>query len=200
VQQNNKRGMTFAAALRSFLRQDPDVIMVGEIRDLETAEIAVKAAQTGHMVLSTLHTNDAPQTVSRLMNMGIAPYNIISSVTLVIAQRLARRLHDCKRRIELPKPALLAEGFTEADIAAGINLYEAVGCDECNEGYKGRTGIYQVMPLTEEIQAIILQGGNAMQIADAAERSGINDLRKSALLKARNGVTSLAEINRVTKD
>jgi len=174
--------------------------MVGEIRDLETAEIAVKAAQTGHMVLSTLHTNDAPQTVSRLMNMGIAPYNIISSVTLVIAQRLARRLHDCKRRIELPKPALLAEGFTEADIAAGINLYEAVGCDECNEGYKGRTGIYQVMPLTEEIQAIILQGGNAMQIAEAAERSGINDLRKSALLKARNGVTSLAEINRVTKD
>lgn len=200
VQQNNKRGMTFAAALRSFLRQDPDVIMVGEIRDLETAEIAVKAAQTGHMVLSTLHTNDAPQTVSRLMNMGIAPYNIISSVTLVIAQRLARRLHECKRRIELPKPALLAEGFTEADIAAGVSLYEAVGCDECNEGYKGRTGIYQVMPLTEEIQSIILQGGNAMQIADAALRSGINDLRKSALLKARNGITSLAEINRVTKD
>jgi type IV pilus assembly protein PilB len=200
VQQNNKRGMTFAAALRSFLRQDPDVIMVGEIRDLETAEIAVKAAQTGHMVLSTLHTNDAPQTVSRLMNMGIAPYNIISSVTLVIAQRLARRLHDCKKPIQLPKAALLAEGFSEADIDAGITLYEAVGCDECNEGYKGRTGIYQVMPLTEEIQAIILQGGNAMQIAEAAERSGINDLRKSALLKARNGVTSLAEINRVTKD
>jgi type IV pilus assembly protein PilB len=200
VQQNNKRGMTFAAALRSFLRQDPDVIMVGEIRDLETAEIAVKAAQTGHMVLSTLHTNDAPQTVSRMMNMGIAPYNIISSVTLVIAQRLARRLHDCKKPISLPKPALLAEGFTEADIEAGMTLYEAVGCDECNEGYKGRTGIYQVMPLTEEIQAIILQGGNAMQIADAAARSGINDLRKSALLKARNGVTSLAEINRVTKD
>jgi type IV pilus assembly protein PilB len=200
VQQNNKRGMTFAAALRSFLRQDPDVIMVGEIRDLETAEIAVKAAQTGHMVLSTLHTNDAPQTVSRLMNMGIAPYNIISSVTLVIAQRLARRLHDCKKPISLPKPALLAEGFSEADIDAGFTLYEAVGCDECNEGYKGRTGIYQVMPLTEEIQAIILQGGNAMQIAEAAERSGINDLRKSALLKARNGVTSLAEINRVTKD
>ncbi|MCG6118817.1 MAG: type IV-A pilus assembly ATPase PilB [Aquimonas sp.] len=200
VQQNNKRGMTFAAALRSFLRQDPDVIMVGEIRDLETAEIAVKAAQTGHMVLSTLHTNDAPQTVSRLMNMGIAPYNIISSVTLVIAQRLARRLHDCKRRIELPKPALLAEGFSEEDIAAGINLYEAVGCDDCNDGYKGRTGIYQVMPLTDEIQTIILQGGNAMQIAEASLRSGIRDLRLSALLKARNGVTSLAEINRVTKD
>ncbi|WP_395788416.1 type IV-A pilus assembly ATPase PilB [Aquimonas sp.] len=200
VQQNNKRGMTFAAALRSFLRQDPDVIMVGEIRDLETAEIAVKAAQTGHMVLSTLHTNDAPQTVSRLMNMGIAPYNIISSVSLVIAQRLARRLHDCKKPINLPKPALLAEGFSEAEIDAGITLYEAVGCDECNEGYKGRTGIYQVMPLTEEIQAIILQGGNAMQIAAAALASGIPDLRKSALKKARNGVTSLAEINRVTKD
>ena len=200
VQQNNKRGMTFAAALRSFLRQDPDVIMVGEIRDLETAEIAIKAAQTGHMVLSTLHTNDAPQTVSRLMNMGIAPYNIISSVSLVIAQRLARRLHSCKKPMTLPAPALLAEGFTQAEIDAGITLFEAVGCDECNEGYKGRTGIYQVMPLTEEIQTIVLQGGNAMQIADAATRSGIHDLRKSALLKARNGVTSLAEINRVTKD
>jgi type IV pilus assembly protein PilB len=200
VQQNQKRGMTFAAALRSFLRQDPDVIMVGEIRDLETAEIAVKAAQTGHMVLSTLHTNDAPQTIARLMNMGIAPFNIISSVTLVIAQRLARKLHDCKKPTSLPKHALLAEGFEEADVDAGITLYEAVGCDECNEGYKGRTGIYQVMPMTEEIQAIVLEGGNAMKIAQAAERSGINDLRKSALLKARNGITSLAEINRVTKD
>jgi len=200
VQQNQKRGMTFAAALRSFLRQDPDVIMVGEIRDLETAEIAVKAAQTGHMVLSTLHTNDAPQTIARLMNMGIAPFNIISSVTLVIAQRLARRLHDCKRPHNLPKPALLAEGWTEAEIDAGLQLYEAVGCDECNEGYKGRTGIYQVMPMTEEIQKIVLEGGSAIKIAEAANRSGINDLRKSALLKAKNGVTSLAEINRVTKD
>ena len=200
VQQNQKRGMTFAAALRSFLRQDPDVIMVGEIRDLETAEIAVKAAQTGHMVLSTLHTNDAPQTVARLMNMGIAPYNIISSVTLVIAQRLARRLHDCKRPVHLPEHALLAEGFTQADIEAGITLFEPVGCPDCTEGYKGRTGIYQVMPMTEEIQAIILEGGNAMQIAEAAQRSGIRDLRQSALMKARNGVTSLAEINRVTKD
>jgi type IV pilus assembly protein PilB len=200
VQQNQKRGMTFAAALRSFLRQDPDVIMVGEIRDLETAEIAVKAAQTGHMVLSTLHTNDAPQTIARLMNMGIAPFNIISSVTLVIAQRLARRLHECKRPHNLPKPALLAEGFTEAEIDAGLQLYEAVGCDECNEGYKGRTGIYQVMPMTDEIQKIVLEGGSAIKIAEAAARSGINDLRKSALLKARNGVTSLAEINRVTKD
>ena len=200
VQQNTKRGMTFAAALRSFLRQDPDIIMVGEIRDLETAEIAVKAAQTGHMVLSTLHTNDAPQTVARLMNMGIAPYNIISSVTLVIAQRLARRLHDCKRAVHLPANALIAEGFAAEEIAQGITVYEAVGCPDCTEGYKGRTGIYQVMPMTEEIQSIILEGGNAMQIGEAARRSGIRDLRQSALLKVKNGVTSLAEINRVTKD
>jgi type IV pilus assembly protein PilB len=200
VQQNTKRGMTFAAALRSFLRQDPDVIMVGEIRDLETAEIAVKAAQTGHMVLSTLHTNDAPQTISRLMNMGIAPYNITSSVTLIIAQRLARRLHECKRPIQLPPAALLAEGFTQEEIDQGITIYEAVGCDSCNEGYKGRVGIYQVMPMVEDIQKIVLEGGNAMQIAEVAKKAGINDLRASALLKVRNGVTSLAEINRVTKD
>ena len=201
VQQNTKRGMTFAAALRSFLRQDPDIIMVGEIRDLETAEIAIKAAQTGHMVLSTLHTNDAPQTIARLMNMGIAPYNITSSVTLVIAQRLARRLcTKCKRPQELPANALLAEGFTQAEIDAGFTLYEAVGCDECTEGYKGRTGIYQVMPMSDEIQAIVLAGGNAIQIAEAAQKAGVRDLRQSALMKARNGVTSLAEINRVTKD
>ena len=200
VQMNVKKGMTFAVALRSFLRQDPDVIMVGEIRDLETAEIAVKAAQTGHLVLSTLHTNDAPQTISRLMNMGIAPYNITSSVTVVIAQRLARRLHDCKREVQLPAAALLAEGYSEEEIKAGMKIYEPVGCADCNDGYKGRVGIYQVMPMTEEIQKIILEGGNALQIAAAAARSGVNDLRKSALLKARNGVTSLAEINRVTKD
>ena len=201
VQQNAKRGMTFAAALRSFLRQDPDVIMVGEIRDLETAEIAVKAAQTGHMVLSTLHTNDAPQTISRLMNMGIAPYNITSSVSLVIAQRLARRLCPaCKRPTELPEHALLAEGFTSDEVHAGITLYEAVGCNECTGGYKGRTGIYEVMPMSEAIQAIVLQGGNAMQIGEVARTAGIRNLRQSALLKARNGITSLAEINRVTKD
>ncbi|AXA84645.1 type IV-A pilus assembly ATPase PilB [Lysobacter oculi] len=201
VQQNTKTGMTFAAALRSFLRQDPDVIMVGEIRDLETAEIGVKAAQTGHMVLSTLHTNDAPQTIARLMNMGIAPFNIISSVTLVIAQRLARRLcPSCKREAKLPEHALLAEGFTHEEIAAGLKVYEASGCSECTEGYKGRTGIYQVMPMTEEIQAIVLEGGNAMQIAAAAQRSGVNDLRQSAMLKVKQGVTSLTEINRVTKD
>ena len=200
VQVNLKKGMTFAVALRSFLRQDPDVIMVGEIRDLETAEIAIKAAQTGHMVLSTVHTNDAPQTVARLMNMGIAPYNITSSVTLVIAQRLARRLHDCKRELQLPESALRAEGFTAAEIQSGITLFEAVGCADCNDGYKGRLGIYQVMPMTEEIQKIVLEGGGAMKIAEAAQISGVRDLRKSALLKAKNGITSLAEINRVTKD
>ena len=200
VQQNQKRGMTFAAALRSFLRQDPDVVMVGEIRDLETAEIAIKAAQTGHMVLSTLHTNDAPQTIARLMNMGIAPYNITSSVTLIIAQRLARRLHTCKRPLELPAAALLAEGFTQADIDSGMHLQEAVGCSGCNEGYKGRMGIYQVMPITESIAKIILSGGSAIQIAAQARAEGIPDLRASALLKAKNGLTSLAEINRVTKD
>ncbi|GAB2625219.1 type IV-A pilus assembly ATPase PilB [Novilysobacter erysipheiresistens] len=201
VQMNLKRGMTFAAALRSFLRQDPDVIMVGEIRDLETAEIGIKAAQTGHMVLSTLHTNDAPQTIARLMNMGVAPFNITSSVTLVIAQRLARRLHSCKKEVHLPEHALLAEGFSAAEIAdPAFKLYEAVGCPDCTEGYKGRTGIYQVMPMSDEIQTIILAGGNAMQIAEAAQRAGVADLRQSALLKVRNGVTSLAEINRVTKD
>ncbi|WP_312785895.1 type IV-A pilus assembly ATPase PilB [Stenotrophomonas indicatrix] len=201
VQQNNKRGMTFAAALRSFLRQDPDIIMVGEIRDLETAEIAIKAAQTGHMVLSTLHTNDAPQTIARLMNMGIAPYNITSSVTLVIAQRLARRLcSNCKQPADLPAHALLAEGFTQAQLDAGIQLHEAVGCDECTGGYKGRTGLYQVMPMTDEIATIVLAGGNALQIAEAAQAIGVNDLRQSALKKAAAGVTSLAEINRVTKD
>ncbi len=199
VQQNQKRGMTFAAALRSFLRQDPDVIMVGEIRDLETAEIAVKAAQTGHMVLSTLHTNDAPQTISRLMNMGIAPFNITSSVTLVIAQRLARRLHDCKKPHMLPTAALLAEGFTAEEIPS-LQMFDAVGCSGCNEGYKGRVGVYQVMPLAEEIAKIILAGGNAIQIADAARNAGVRDLRASAVLKLKQGVTSLAEINRVTKD
>ena len=200
VQQNVKRGMTFAAALRSFLRQDPDVIMVGEIRDLETAEIAIKAAQTGHMVLSTLHTNDAPQTISRLMNMGIAPYNITSSVTLVIAQRLARRLHSCKKQMSLPPKTLLDAGFTQNDIDEGMTIYEAGGCAECNDGYKGRVGIYQVMPMVEDIQKIVLLGGNALQIAEVARNLGINDLRASALLKVKAGVTSLAEIDRVTKD
>ncbi len=200
VQQNVKRGMTFASALRSFLRQDPDVIMVGEIRDLETAEIAIKAAQTGHMVLSTLHTNDAAQTIARLMNMGIAPYNIISSVTLIIAQRLARRLHDCKKQMDLPPDVLLKAGFSQADIDEGLTIYEAGNCDGCNEGYKGRVGIYQVMPMLEDIQKIILQGGNAMQISEVARAAGVNDLRASALLKVKQGLTSLTEIDRVTKE
>ena len=200
VQQNVKRGMTFAAALRSFLRQDPDIIMVGEIRDLETAEIAVKAAQTGHMVLSTLHTNDAPQTIARLMNMGIAPYNITSSVSLVIAQRLVRRLHDCKRAAHLPEHALLAEGFTADEVHAGITVFEAVGCEDCTEGYKGRAGIYQVMPMNDEIQQMVLAGGNVQQITEASLRSGVRDLRRSALDKVKQGITSLIEINRVTKD
>jgi type IV pilus assembly protein PilB len=200
VQQNVKRGMTFAAALRSFLRQDPDIIMVGEIRDLETAEIAVKAAQTGHMVLSTLHTNDAPQTIARLMNMGIAPYNITSSVSLVIAQRLLRRLHECKRAAHLPEHALLAEGFTADEVHAGITVYEAVGCEDCTEGYKGRAGVYQVMPMNDEIQQIVLAGGNVQQITEASLRSGVRDLRRSALDKVKQGITSLIEINRVTKD
>ena len=199
VQQNTKKGMTFATALRSFLRQDPDIIMVGEIRDLETAEIAVKAAQTGHFVLSTLHTNDAPQTIARLMNMGIAPYNITSSVTLITAQRLARRLHECKKAVKLPRAALLAEGFSEDEIET-LTLYEPGGCSGCNEGYKGRVGIYQVMPMSEAIQKIVLEGGNAIQIAAESRRIGINDLRLSALKKVRDGLTSLAEINRVTKD
>ena len=201
VQMNVKRGMTFAAALRSFLRQDPDVIMVGEIRDLETAEIGIKAAQTGHMVLSTLHTNDAPQTIARLMNMGVAPFNITSSVTLVVAQRLARRLHSCKKPVELPEHALLTEGFTAEEIAdPEFKIYEPVGCDECTEGYKGRVGIYQVMPMSDEIQEIVLAGGNAMAIAEAAKKAGVRDLRQSALWKVKQGVTSLAEINRVTTD
>ncbi|HEU0278134.1 MAG TPA: type IV-A pilus assembly ATPase PilB [Rhodanobacteraceae bacterium] len=200
VQQNEKRGMTFAAALRSFLRQDPDVIMVGEIRDLETAEIAIKAAQTGHMVLSTVHTNDASQTITRLTNMGVATYNLTSSIALVIAQRLVRRLHDCKKPINLPRAALLAEGFTEADIDGGLTLYEAVGCSGCNDGYKGRTGIYEVMPMTEEIQRTILEGGSALQIAEVARRQGVRSLRESALMKVKQGITSLAEIDRVTKD
>lgn len=199
VQFNLKRGMTFSTALRSFLRQDPDVIMVGEIRDLETAEIAIKAAQTGHMVLSTLHTNDAPQTIARLMNMGIAPYNITSSVTLVIAQRLMRRLHDCKQPFTLPPAALLAEGFNTEEIAR-LELYDALGCPSCNDGYKGRVGVYQVMPITDSIARIILEGAGAIQIAVQAQADGISDLRQSALLKLKNGLSSLSEINRVTKD
>jgi type IV pilus assembly protein PilB len=195
-----KVGLTFADALRAFLRQDPDVIMVGEIRDLETAEIAIKAAQTGHLVLSTLHTNDAPQTLSRLMNMGVAPYNIASTVSLIIAQRLARRLcKNCKKPVNLPRETLIEEGFKPDEVGT-LKIYAPGGCDQCNEGYKGRVGIYQVMPLSEGMQRIILEGGNVMHLSKQAEKEGINDLRKSGLLKVKQGVTSLEEVNRVTKD
>jgi type IV pilus assembly protein PilB len=199
VNVNPKVGLTFASALRAFLRQDPDVIMVGEIRDLETAEIAIKAAQTGHLVLSTLHTNDAPKTLTRMVDMGVKPYAIASSVSLIIAQRLARRLCDqCKEPIDVPAEALRKEGFTQADVDAGIEVYHAKGCSHCTNGYKGRVGIYQVMPVTETIGRIIMEGGNAMQIADQSRKEGVPDLRMSGLKKVKDGVTSLEEINRVT--
>ena len=199
VNVNPKVGLTFAAALRAFLRQDPDVVMVGEVRDLETAEIAIKAAQTGHLVLSTLHTNDAPQTLTRLIDMGVKPYAIATSVNLIIAQRLARRLcSNCKALVDIPAEALKKEGFQDDDIAAGIKIYAPKGCQSCNEGYKGRVGIYQVMPITDEIGRIIMQGGNAIDISDAAKRAGIWDLRRSALEKVRQGMTSLEEVNSVT--
>ncbi|MFN2308142.1 MAG: type IV-A pilus assembly ATPase PilB [Gammaproteobacteria bacterium] len=200
---NPKAGFNFADALRAFLRQDPDIIMVGEIRDLETAEIAIKAAQTGHMVMSTLHTNDAPQTLARLANMGVPPYNIASAVNLIIAQRLARRLcNNCKKQVDVPAKALLAEGFTEEDVAAGMKLYahHPEGCDQCTGGYKGRVGIYQVMPISDEMSRIIMDGGNAIQLADQSREEGIADLRISGLRKVKQGVTSLEEVNRVTKD
>jgi len=199
VNVNNKVGLTFASALRAFLRQDPDVIMVGEIRDLETAEIAIKAAQTGHLVLSTLHTNDAPQTLTRLVDMGVKPYAIATSVSLIIAQRLARKLcSNCKQPIDIPEEALLKEGFDEADIAAGVRVYKATGCGQCTDGYKGRVGIYQVMPVTETIGRIIMEGGGAIAIGDQAANDGIWNLRRSGLQKVKDGVTSLEEVNNVT--
>lgn len=199
VNVNPKVGLTFASALRAFLRQDPDVIMVGEIRDLETAEIAIKAAQTGHLVLSTLHTNDAPKTLTRLIDMGVKPYAIATSVSLIIAQRLARKLcNNCKVPIEMPAEALLKEGFTQEEIDEGIKIYKPVGCSSCTDGYKGRTGLYQVMPVSEEIQRIILQDGNAVDIAAQAAKEGIWDLRKSGLAKVRAGITSLEEVNQCT--
>jgi type IV pilus assembly protein PilB len=199
VNVNPKVGLTFASALRAFLRQDPDVIMVGEIRDLETAEIAIKAAQTGHLVLSTLHTNDAPKTLSRLIDMGVKPYAIATSVSLIIAQRLARKLcNNCKAPIDMPPEALLKEGYTEEEIAQGIKIYKPVGCSACTDGYKGRTGIYQVMPVSEEIQRIILQQGNAVDIEHQAAAEGIWDLRRAGLAKAKAGVTSLDEVNQCT--
>ncbi len=201
VNVNPKVGLTFAAALRAFLRQDPDVIMVGEIRDLETAEIALKAAQTGHLVLSTLHTNDAPQTLTRLVDMGVKPYAIATSVSLIIAQRLARKLCiHCKQPIDVPAEALRREGFEEADIARGIRVYKAVGCGQCIDGYKGRTGIYQVMPVTDAVGRIIMEGGGAMHIADQAAKDGVWNLRRAGLQKVMDGLTSLEEVNSVTLD
>ncbi len=201
VNVNDKAGLTFAAALRAFLRQDPDIIMVGEIRDLETADISIKAAQTGHMVLSTLHTNDAPSTLTRLMNMGVAPFNIASSVIMITAQRLARRLCSCKQPATIPREALLRAGFKEADLDGSWKPYHAVGCELCkNTGYKGRVGIYQVMPITEEMTRIIMKNGNAIDIADQARREGVRDLRQAGLLKVKAGMTSLEEVEAVTNE
>jgi type IV pilus assembly protein PilB len=195
VNVNDKAGLTFPVALKSFLRQDPDIIMVGEIRDLETADIAIKAAQTGHMVFSTLHTNDAPSTLTRLMNMGVAPFNIASSVILITAQRLARRLCSCKQPLEIGRDALLAAGFRENDLAGDWKPYGPVGCDRCmGIGYKGRVGIYQIMPITPAIEALILAHGNSMQIAAQAEAEGVNSLRRSGLMKVKQGLTSLEEV------
>ncbi|OWJ94157.1 type IV-A pilus assembly ATPase PilB [Pseudomonas sp. A46] len=200
VNVNPKQGLDFAQALRAFLRQDPDVIMVGEIRDLETAEIAIKAAQTGHMVLSTLHTNSAAETLTRLRNMGVPAFNIATSVNLIIAQRLARKLCvHCKKEHEVPRETLIKEGFPEARIGT-FKLYSPVGCENCNQGYKGRVGIYEVVKITPALQQLIMEEGNSIQIAQQARRDGFNDLRTSGLVKAMNGITSLEEVNRVTKD
>lgn len=201
VNVNEKVGLTFDSALRAFLRQDPDIIMVGEIRDLQTAEIAIKAAQTGHMVMSTLHTNDAPQTLARLVNMGVPPFNIASAVTLIIAQRLARRLcGHCKEKVDIPRAALEEEGFTAEQINEKPEIFKPVGCDICDGGYKGRVGIYQVLPISDKIGRIIMDNGSAIDVADQAEKEGVDDLRKSAIKKVCAGLTSLEEINRVTKD
>ena len=201
VNVNDKAGLNFAVALKSFLRQDPDIIMVGEIRDLETADIAIKAAQTGHMVMSTLHTNDAPTTLTRLLNMGVAPFNIASSELLITAQRLARKLCEtCKTQADYPREAMLKAGYKESDLDGTWRPYRAVGCSSCNNGYKGRVGIYQVMPITEEIQRIILNEGTSMDIAAQAQREGVRDLRQSGLVKVRAGVTTLEEVISVTNE
>ncbi len=201
VNVNEKAGLTFAAALRSFLRQDPDIIMVGEIRDIETADIAIKAAQTGHLVLSTLHTNDAPSTLTRMRNMGIAPFNIASSVLLISAQRLARRLcQNCKKTIDIPQKALLDAGFKPEELDGSWKPYHPVGCNACNNGYKGRVGLYQVMPITEEIQRIILRDGSALEIGEQARRENVKTLREAGLHKVKMGLTSLEEVLAVTNE
>lgn len=201
VNVNDKAGLNFAVALKSFLRQDPDIIMVGEIRDLETADIAIKAAQTGHMVMSTLHTNDAPTTLTRLLNMGVAPFNIASAVLLITAQRLARKLcENCKTPADYPREAMLKAGFAETDLDGSWKPYRAVGCSACSNGYKGRVGIYQVMPISEEIQRLILAEGTAMDLAAQAQREGVRDLRQSGLIKVRAGATTLDEVISVTNE
>lgn len=201
VNVNAKVGLTFANALRAFLRQDPDVVMVGEIRDLETAEIAIKAAQTGHLVLSTLHTNDAPQTLTRLANMGVPPYNIAGSILLIIAQRLARKLCPaCKTEDKVPAAELLKEGFTQAEVDAGITIFKPVGCELCNGGYKGRTGVYQVMPISDEMSRLIMNGATSIDLADQGRKEGIPNLREAGLLKVKAGIIGLEELNNVTVD
>jgi type IV pilus assembly protein PilB len=199
---NDKAGLTFAAALKAFLRQDPDIIMVGEIRDLETADIAIKAAQTGHLVLSTLHTNDAPTTLTRLLNMGVAPFNVASSVIMITAQRLGRRLcNQCKQPEDIPPEALLRAGFTEEDLDGSWQPYGPVGCDHCKgTGYKGRVGIYQIMPITDDMRQVIMRNGNALDIAEQAQKEGVRDLRQSGLLKVKAGITSLEEIEAITNE
>jgi type IV pilus assembly protein PilB len=202
VNVNEKAGLTFAAALRAFLRQDPDVIMVGEIRDLETADIAIKAAQTGHLVLSTLHTNDAPTTLLRLLNMGVAPFNVASSVILITAQRLGRKLcTHCKKPKDIPPEALLRAGFTEEDLDGSWQPFGPIGCDQCKgTGYKGRVGIYQVLPITDDMRQLIMRNGTAFDIADQAKREGVRDLRQSGLIKVKQGIMSLEEIEAVTNE
>jgi len=195
---NAKVGLDFSEALRSFLRQDPDIVMVGEIRDLETAEISIKAAQTGHMVMSTLHTNSAPETITRLRNMGVPAFNLATSINLIIAQRLARRLCACKEKLDIPEKALLEKGFSQAEIEAGLEIYGPKGCDKCNGGYKGRVGVYEVVKITPEISKIIMEDGNSLEIAEVCQKQGFNNIYQSALGKVKQGLTSLDEVDRVT--
>jgi type IV pilus assembly protein PilB len=201
VNVNEKAGLTFANAMRAFLRQDPDIIMVGEIRDLETADIAIKAAQTGHMVMSTLHTNDAPSTITRLLSMGVPGFNVASSVILITAQRLARRLCSCKQPVVLAPEAMLQAGFTEADLDGSWQPFRPAGCDRCKgSGYKGRVGIYEVMPITDEIQRLILRNASSMDIAMQGQKDGVRNLRQSGLLKVKHGLTSVDEVLGCTND
>ncbi|MGB2390441.1 MAG: ATPase, T2SS/T4P/T4SS family, partial [Pseudomonadales bacterium] len=195
---NAKVGLDFSEALRSFLRQDPDIVMVGEIRDLETAEISIKAAQTGHMVMSTLHTNSAPETITRLRNMGVPAFNLATSINLIIAQRLARRLCACKEKLEIPESALLEKGFSQDEIDAGLEIYGPKGCDKCNGGYKGRVGVYEVVKITPEISKIIMEDGNSLEIAEICQQQGFRNIYQSALGKVKQGLTSLDEVDRVT--